>query len=250
MNQVIVTNASVISTQVTVQNVIIGKRQLTQRVFKQIQIEKVFNVFTGGLKGEVWGYVNYFWKENESRKDHVKHILWVTQQGELRRDFIDKHTLKLNRYDAYIIHHELYSVDIKKESNNLFINIQLENIMQKFLDGVSLNIKFEPIPLVDGINILESFFKNRSSIGGKGKEWNFFIHGDIQGLSSDYHNERYLDEIKKEYPEQYKSLIDNIEKLIILIKIGHQEYIKKIHPTINYDLNQLYNTLPQLYIAV
>lgn len=77
--------------KVTVKNVIIGKRQLTQRVFKQIQRQGILNKKTGELNGHAWGYVNYFWSDNSYCSDNYLHILWVNSQGELRRSMVPKY---------------------------------------------------------------------------------------------------------------------------------------------------------------
>ena len=82
-NPITIKQAVIKETTVTVKNIIIGKRQLTQRVFKQIQEEYIVNELTGELKGEAWGYVNYFWKKFP--KDNHRHILWINENGELRR---------------------------------------------------------------------------------------------------------------------------------------------------------------------
>ena len=89
-NKIHVKNASVKEVSVTVQNVVIGKRQLTQRVFKQIQVAPIFDRDSEDLKGEAWGYVNYFWPDNEYRRHQYKHILWVNKNGELRRCFVER----------------------------------------------------------------------------------------------------------------------------------------------------------------
>ena len=72
-------------TTVSVQNVMIGKRQLTQRVFKQIITEDIFGKEENSLKGEAWGFVNYDVKEHSH-----KHILWINKKGNLRRCLIRK----------------------------------------------------------------------------------------------------------------------------------------------------------------
>lgn len=84
-------------TTVTVQNVMIGNRQLTQRVFKQIIEEDIFGEEPNSLKGEAWGFVNYFvesrmnvWKISFNR---YKHILWV-KNGQLRRCYVHKNYLE------------------------------------------------------------------------------------------------------------------------------------------------------------
>ena len=78
--------ATVTETSVSVQVVKIGKRQLTQRVFKQIQREEIINHKTCSLKGTAWGYVNYFW--NTEYHAFSKHILWVNDKEELRRSYV------------------------------------------------------------------------------------------------------------------------------------------------------------------
>jgi len=82
------TEPAVKQTTVTVQNVMIGKRQLTQRVFKQILHQEIFDEESNTLQGDAWGYVNYFWKGASGHNN--KHILWITSGGELRRHLVIK----------------------------------------------------------------------------------------------------------------------------------------------------------------
>lgn len=84
MGAIQIKEPSVKTTTVTVQNVMIGKRQLTQRVFKQIIEEDIFGDEPNSLKGEAWGFVNY------DVNDNYKHILWVNKDGELRRCYVHK----------------------------------------------------------------------------------------------------------------------------------------------------------------
>ncbi len=86
---VLVKNAIIKEVKVTVKNVIIGKRQLTQRVFRQIQVAEVVDWKTGKLKGQIWGYINYFWPDNKFYKHHHRHLLWVTNTGEMRRCYLE-----------------------------------------------------------------------------------------------------------------------------------------------------------------
>jgi len=83
MSVIHLTEPTIKHTTVTVQNVMIGKRQLTQRVFKQIREADIFSSKPETLNGEAWGYVNYFWKGCSNFG--CKHILWITPAGELRR---------------------------------------------------------------------------------------------------------------------------------------------------------------------
>lgn len=103
MNSVQFTEPTVKHTTVSVQNVFIGKRQLTQRVFKQIQHERLIDK-EGNLRGEPWGYVNYFW---ENVADETKHILWVTLKGELRRFYYSPHEYTIAWEKKYDIHERI-----------------------------------------------------------------------------------------------------------------------------------------------
>ena len=80
------TGATVTETTVSVKVVKIGKRQLTQRVFKQIPREEIIDQKTCSLKGIAWGHVNYFW--SSEYHSFSKHILWVNNKGELRRCYV------------------------------------------------------------------------------------------------------------------------------------------------------------------
>ena len=79
--------ATVIETTVSVQVVKIGKRQLTQRVFRQIHRYEIIDTKTCSLRGTPWGHVNYFWP-GEYHDVHSRHILWVNNKGELRRCYV------------------------------------------------------------------------------------------------------------------------------------------------------------------
>ena len=87
MENVQIKTPTVKQTTVSVQNVMIGKRQLTLRVFKQILEEDIFGDEPNSLKGEAWGFINYLVNDYYSK---FKHILWVTKEGELRRCYIHR----------------------------------------------------------------------------------------------------------------------------------------------------------------
>ena len=75
------------TTTVSVKNVMIGKRQLTLRVFKQIIDESIFGNEPNELKGEAWGFVNYL---VDGYNNQYKHILWVNENGDLRRCYVHR----------------------------------------------------------------------------------------------------------------------------------------------------------------
>lgn len=248
-------NAQVTETKVTVQNVIIGKRQLTQRVFKQILSERFFNGYTGELKGEVWGYVNYFWKENQEYSDKCKHVIWVTSQGELRRDFINKNRFNLNPFGIVLNDNEIYQMRITKGGDNLLLDFQINKELQKFLNVLSIDCSFQPFPLLNGMNILQESLSERKKKFNNLWDmnyWSLYIEGSKEEIPflRNYRDKEYLDNIGKFYPESISILKANIKNSLEIVNIGHTEYKKIILPKIQYNLIHLYNTLPQLYIAV
>lgn len=68
---------------VTVQVLTIGKRQVTQALYRQLVDENVIDYDTGNLKGEVWGWVNMHVGECDEKKPHL-HTIWE-RDGQLRR---------------------------------------------------------------------------------------------------------------------------------------------------------------------
>jgi hypothetical protein len=72
---------------VSVSTIMLGSRQMTKGVFRQIKEECIFNEY-GIPKGGILGYINYFWDEVYSYKDDHIHIIWQTPNGKLRRDFV------------------------------------------------------------------------------------------------------------------------------------------------------------------
>lgn len=250
----IIKNAQVSETQVTVQNVVIGKRQLTQRVFKQIQSERFFNGYTGELKGEVWGYVNYFWKDNQQHSDESKHILWVTSQGELRRAFINKMEFDLDPFGIIKSNLQIYQIQITRDGDNLSLNFQINKELQNFLNVLSIDCFFEPFPLIDGMNVLKSRLEERKRIFHKSWDidyWTLHIEGSQITIPLDnYSKSDYISSIKRFYPECISTLETNIKNSLNIVSIAHSEYKKIILPKIRYNLVHLYKTLPQLYIAV
>lgn len=94
-------NATVSVVQVSLKAIVIGKKQMTLSVFRQLQNEAVWDDVLLRSKGVVWGLVNYFWgscgcpdylrvdgksllRLNPSNFGGCYHIVW--QKGaELRR---------------------------------------------------------------------------------------------------------------------------------------------------------------------
>lgn len=68
---------------VTVQVLTIGKKQVTQTLYRQLVEENVIDDATGKLKGDVWGWVNMHVGECDEKKNHL-HVIWE-REGQLRR---------------------------------------------------------------------------------------------------------------------------------------------------------------------
>ena len=90
-----VENLAISTATIEIKTITLNRKRLTQSVFRQIQEEPVFSVFsmwnnlgkntppTECLRGNVLGFVNYFWKEAQGEL----HILWEWN-GKLRRSLL------------------------------------------------------------------------------------------------------------------------------------------------------------------
>jgi hypothetical protein len=118
----ITTDEAAISTvAVQLKTVIIGKKQMTLSVFRQIKYEQILTD-EGVLKGHLWGHVNY-WKDRNYDREWL-HVLW--QKGnELRRSITYYH-FDQNQYSTAAFSHE--------KINNLKIAREIfENCEQLFI---------------------------------------------------------------------------------------------------------------------
>jgi len=253
-DQIIVTNPTVRETQVTVKNVMIGKRQLTQRVFKQIQYEEFLDIYDGKPKGEVWGYVNYFWKENDHLKNNSKHVLWVTHDGELRRAFIRPHDLKANPFKDKLHDTPLYVIRTYREgdSNDLSIEIHFNEEFRWFLESFDVeNINPGEFELKDAMVVLRETIKNRSQ-RWTGRGWELYTEGSTPDVihCDDYRDKEYLEKITESYPEALKYLKGNMLIVYNTIILASKEYEKTILPVLHRNYEHYDIVLEQLYIAV
>lgn len=86
-----VNEASVKTTSITADHLVINNRYMTMAMFKQIPYERILDLENIKLNGTPWGYVNYFWADIKRHSDYKSskclHVLW--QKGnELRRALI------------------------------------------------------------------------------------------------------------------------------------------------------------------
>jgi hypothetical protein len=234
-------------TKVTVQNVMIGKRQLTQRVFRQIQQEKFLNLYDGILKGDIWGYVNYFWKDNRHLEGKCKHILWVTENGELRRAFINKDSFYSDPFADTKNGNSIYQIYMTKDGDNLLLVFQINKVYHNYLDHFDVDYSFDPFVLMDGINVLKSRISTRRHNG-----WYIYLEGSSSKEIpySDYRDKDYMGSIKRFYPDIAPYIMKSIALSADIVNMAHKQYKKAVLPKIHHELKKYYTSLPQLYIAV
>lgn len=82
-----VRQAQLDTVQVDVHAIRVGRKQMTQAVFRQLLPEHPFDFEKEELRGDLWGTVNYFWKGcDEDRGYETSHLHLVWQRdNELRR---------------------------------------------------------------------------------------------------------------------------------------------------------------------
>src|SRR5262245_40431082 len=85
--------AKVKTLSVEVKALMIGTKQVTLAVFRQLLHEQVIDAATGQFKGVPWGRVNYRWGGCAGKgQDHL-HVVW--QKGdELRRACVERDPLR------------------------------------------------------------------------------------------------------------------------------------------------------------
>jgi hypothetical protein len=87
-----VEEASLTTMSVEIKSLIVSGKQMTLSVFRQLLRAPLIDDKTGELRGVPWGFVNYFWKDNEQRRWNSQqarlHVVW--QQGDrLYRDLVE-----------------------------------------------------------------------------------------------------------------------------------------------------------------
>jgi hypothetical protein len=77
--------ANILTTTVSIQVLKVGRKQMTQAVFRQLINEPILSREDGGLQGHCWGRINYHWDCGL----HAPHLHVVWQKGqELRRSCV------------------------------------------------------------------------------------------------------------------------------------------------------------------
>lgn len=58
-------DAQITTATITIKTIRVGKRQLTQSVFRQLPRVDLLDEQTAKLNGDVWGWVNYYWGQEQ-----------------------------------------------------------------------------------------------------------------------------------------------------------------------------------------
>jgi len=122
-----VTDASVKTTTITADHLVINNRYMTMAMFKQISYEQILDLENIKLNGTPWGYVNYFWPDIKHHSDYESsdclHVLW--QKGnELRRALIpesigDEYNWSMEKCKEAHIRPHINTDDIDFENDNV-----------------------------------------------------------------------------------------------------------------------------------
>ena len=250
MQQRIVTveNAHVKSALIQVNQLTIGGTQkMTLKLFKQITEENIIDFYKGSLKGNPWGFVNYYWPENYNYKNTHLHLLW--QKGnELRRCFIDPKGYTDN-YGKYIIGHEDSLITLFANTNfsspMYYLNIKLIqkelNDLIKITGGSSPN--FEVVPLKDFHEKMKLFIQ----------EWNNYKSWSSYVYIPEYKKYMYIREyfwllIEKNFPETEVSKKDMNKVALNIIQPAYNIYMNNYVKACNRLIKDIISSTEQVFI--
>ncbi|MFI7329319.1 hypothetical protein ACIBQ3_32370 [Streptomyces rubiginosohelvolus] len=114
-------NATITTAAVEVKTLTISGKQVTQAVFKQMEVENIIQPLDAELAGEPWGRVNYHPDKCADEREHL-HVVW-NKEGELRRATVYEPTvaghkhLQAGLYVEALIAEGLDSSDPRTKAN-------------------------------------------------------------------------------------------------------------------------------------
>ena len=130
--------ATVLTVSVTIKAIIVGQKQMTLSMFRQLPVHPIFTLdetagyWVGRLQGEPWGIVNYFWGKCSPR-DHF-HVVWVFG-GILSRACVSPLELESveDRTDEVLLYG--FRRRMTEQSHNDLIGLykELQNLPQLFI---------------------------------------------------------------------------------------------------------------------
>jgi hypothetical protein len=54
----------------------IDKKKMSMSFVRQIGFREIIDYDSLALKGEILGYINYYWSDNSNRQDDSWHVIW------------------------------------------------------------------------------------------------------------------------------------------------------------------------------
>lgn len=117
IQELTVHNVSIQTATITIQTMVIGKRQVTLSVFRQLPEADYLDNETGEANGTAWGTVNYYWGDQD--RDDI-HVVW--QDGErLCRDLVPQNWRNSSARDIAIDRLETAQLRIADAGNAILI---------------------------------------------------------------------------------------------------------------------------------
>jgi hypothetical protein len=226
-----------------------GRKKMDQKTFRQVKEEQIINFDKACLNGKPWGFVNYFWKENEHYRDsHCLHLMWQ-KESELRRCFIDPDGYE-DEYGTYIIGKEDKLLQLNANSNDFHNDIFhldiifRERKLKSLCELVNVEIpEFEIVPIPSFREKMEDFLK----------KWKYSSHN--------WYNKVYVDGeyitcssyfwklIRENFPEANQRLEDMSRVARAVIEPAYRIYMHNhVHPC-NRLIKEIIKTYSQqLYV--
>ena len=257
--------AQILTPTITVREVKVDGKSMTQKTFRQIPEEPIIDTSTYTLKGVPWGFINYFWVDNKDQKGkNTKHILW--QKGEeLRRCFINGYyndefgwCLELDNVSEWNILRTFYNEDdfkndtmlIKAEINGgtTIYKQQIETLLKKYGSGIPVL----PVYKIENVQeilsqFLESYKKSLSewakyTPGSFIRDHIFTFNGVNKRMAG-----HYFDYLHNE--TDYSDYVNNTKNLLVkCIKEAYLFYTNNHLAYLNRLVDSVHNAACQLFI--
>jgi len=257
-----IASAQISTPTITVRQVMVDGKSMTQKTFRQIQAESIIDTSEYIIKGIPWGWVDYFWTDNKDKKEEgVKHILW--QKGnELRRCFINGHysdvygwRLKLDDDSWKILSLTFDDKDFSEKTMLIKASINsslhsydsIVKLLNKHGSGVPVlpvykidNVQGIIEPLIEGYNSTQSV---KYKPGDKFGAFSRFKHDGQWGTIKE-HFFRILRETT-----DYSVYVDSTREMILKqLKYAYLIYTNNHLAPLNTLIDQLHESVTQLFI--
>lgn len=256
--------AQILTPTITVREVKVDGKSMTQKTFRQIPEEPIIDRSTYTLKGIPWGFINYFWVENKDKNTkNTKHILW--QKGEeLRRCFINGHypddfesCLEFDNVSEWNILRTFYNEDdfnndtmiigAELKSSKYYID-RIESLLKKYGGGIPVLPVYKVENLQEILSqFTESYKKSLASYqkytpGSFIKDHMFIFNGVNKKMAGHYF--QYLHD-----ETDYGQYVDDTKNLLVkCIKEAYMVYTNNHLAYLNRLVDSVHSSIAQLFI--